>query len=113
MAVVPLARDTEEERSRPRGARVVGEVGDLDRSALHDVRGSERCDDALQVHLRGESTNGALSPQSAPLREKLLICSVFVTKDTWPRHTPTVTLASGRRPGEPKLATVAWQRLSR
>ena len=58
VAIVPLSRDTEEKRSGPDGARVVGEVGDLDRSALHDVRGGERCDDALQVHLRGESTNG-------------------------------------------------------
>jgi len=58
VAVVPFAGDAEEERSRPDGARVVGEVGDLDRSALHDVRWGERCDDALQVHLRGESTNG-------------------------------------------------------
>ena len=58
MSVVPLAGDTEEKRAGLDGARVVGEVGDLDRSALDDVRWSERFDDALQVHLRGESTNG-------------------------------------------------------
>ena len=58
MSVVPLAGDTEEKRAGLDGARLVGEVGDLDRSALDDVRWGERFDDALQVHLRGESTNG-------------------------------------------------------
>ena len=58
MPIVPFAGHAEEKRSGLDGARVVGEVGDLDRSALDDVRWSERFDDALQVHLRGESTNG-------------------------------------------------------
>ena len=45
--VGPASRDTEEEHARADGAGVVGEIADLHGSASQDVRGGERCDDAL------------------------------------------------------------------
>src|SRR5262249_16016787 len=110
MAVVALSGNAEEERSGPDGARVVGEVEDLDRSALHDVRGGERGDDALQVHLRGESTIGLSRHRRRPRPKRLGFAAVSspaaLDFETRPRFMVT---SRSRSPGNafPKRASLA------
>src|SRR5207237_6611571 len=68
------AGDAEEQRAGPGRAGVVGEVADLHGGASQDVRGGERCDDALEVHRRAglpsapAVTRGARGGEQACLR---------------------------------------------
>ena len=50
VAVDTIARDAEEERARRDRARVVGEVGDLERSRVRDLDRAERRDQTVEVH---------------------------------------------------------------
>ena len=62
VAVGDGPRHAEEERSRPDGASVVGEVAHLDRSASDHVGRPERGDEALQIHHRPASLATAQDP---------------------------------------------------
>src|SRR2546425_11973110 len=60
------ARDAEEERPRPDGAGVVGEILDLDLSIPHDLARREDLCDAFEVHWGAASV--PMSPASAEIR---------------------------------------------
>src|SRR5207237_5620223 len=56
----------EEERSRPDGTSIVGEVAHLDRSASDHVGRPERGDEALQIHHRPASLAAAAEGETRP-----------------------------------------------
>ena len=104
--VVPVrarAGDAEEERARVAAAGVVGEVCDLDWSASHDVHGRERRDERARCPSRRESTRAVRRDPGA--RGQCLKAPRLQRFRRQSRHRHVrprrVTLAAGRRPGEP------------
>src|SRR5581483_1602387 len=71
-----LPANAEEERAGHDGSRVVGEVDDIDRGWIQDLRWSEGPDEPLQVH-GGRVYQGQMSPRPHELSQNSLKCGTF------------------------------------